>query len=62
MKAVLKGVNTTEVLVKIAKIKEISVPIADQVYYLLKGKITPQEAVKNLMERHLTSEFSDLFN
>jgi glycerol-3-phosphate dehydrogenase (NAD(P)+) len=57
-----EGVNTTEVLVKIAQIKEISVPIADQVYRLLKGEITPQEAVKNLMERHLTSEFSDLFN
>jgi glycerol-3-phosphate dehydrogenase (NAD(P)+) len=57
-----EGVNTTEVLVKIAQIKNISVPIADQVYYLLKGKTTPQEAVKNLMERHLTSEFSDLFN
>jgi glycerol-3-phosphate dehydrogenase (NAD(P)+) len=57
-----EGVNTTEVLVKIAQIKEISVPIADQVYHLLKGEITPQEAVKNLMERHLTSEFSDLFN
>jgi hypothetical protein len=25
-------------------------------------EITPQEAVKNLMERHLTSEFSNLFN
>jgi glycerol-3-phosphate dehydrogenase (NAD(P)+) len=57
-----EGVNTTEVLIKIAQIKEISVPIAAQVYRLLKGEITPQEAVKNLMERHLTSEFSDLFN
>ena len=57
-----EGVNTTEVLVKIAQIKDISVPIAAQVYRLLKGEITPQEAVKNLMERHLTSEFSDLFN
>ena len=57
-----EGVNTTEVLVKIAQIKNISVPIADQVYHLLKGETTPQEAVKNLMERHLTSEFSDLFN
>jgi len=57
-----EGVNTTEVLVKIAQIKNISVPIAAQVYRLLKGEITPQEAVKNLMERHLTSEFSDLFN
>jgi glycerol-3-phosphate dehydrogenase (NAD(P)+) len=57
-----EGVNTTEVLVKIAEVKAISVPIADQVYHLLKNEITPQEAVKNLMERHLTSEFSDLFN
>ncbi len=57
-----EGVNTTEVLLKIAQIKNISVPITYQVYRLLKAEITPKEAVKNLMERDLTSEFLNLFS
>lgn len=56
-----EGVNTTEVLVKLAEINHISVPIAQQVYALLNDKITAKDAVKNLMERDLTSEFANLF-
>lgn len=56
-----EGVNTTEVLVKLAELKQISVPITQQVYALLKGEITAKDAVKNLMERDLTSEFANLF-
>jgi len=56
-----EGVNTTEVLMKIAQIKNISVPITYQVHRLLKAEITPKEAVKNLMERDLKEEFSNLF-
>jgi glycerol-3-phosphate dehydrogenase (NAD(P)+) len=33
------------------------VPIAYQVYLLLKGKITAQQAVENLMARELKEEF-----
>lgn len=55
-----EGVNTTEVLVAIANREGIPVPIARQVYRLLKGTITPQEAVEALMERELKPEVCDL--
>ena len=55
-----EGINTTNVLIKIASQQQIAIPIAYQVYCLLQGKNTPQEAVKSLMERELKSEFGDL--
>ncbi|GAB4532815.1 MAG: NAD(P)H-dependent glycerol-3-phosphate dehydrogenase [Pleurocapsa sp.] len=55
-----EGINTTEVLIKISNQQKIAVPIAYQVYLLLKGKITPQEAIKALMVRDLKAEFCDL--
>jgi glycerol-3-phosphate dehydrogenase (NAD(P)+) len=55
-----EGINTTKVLVKIADREAIAIPIARQVHRLLKGRITPQEAIQALMERELKSEFCDL--
>ncbi|MGB3510091.1 MAG: NAD(P)H-dependent glycerol-3-phosphate dehydrogenase [Microcoleaceae cyanobacterium] len=55
-----EGVNTTNVLIDIANREEIPVPISRQVYRLLNGKITPEEAVETLMERDLKPEFCDL--
>jgi glycerol-3-phosphate dehydrogenase (NAD(P)+) len=55
-----EGVNTTKVLVKIADLEAIAVPIAQQVNKLLQGEITPESAIKALMERNLKSEFYDL--
>ncbi len=55
-----EGINTTNVLVKIADLEAIAMPIARQVHRLLRGKITPQEAVQALMERDLKPEFCDL--
>jgi len=54
-----EGVNTTNVLIDIAKREQIPVPISWQVYLLLNNKITPQEAVAALMGRDLKSEFSN---
>lgn len=51
-----EGVNTANVLIKLARQEKIPVPISYQVYLLLKGEITPQEAVKNLMARELKEE------
>jgi glycerol-3-phosphate dehydrogenase (NAD(P)+) len=48
------------VLVKIADLEAIAVPIAQQVNKLLQGEITPESAIKALMERNLKSEFYDL--
>ena len=55
-----EGVNTTNVLVRLANQEKVAVPISRQVYYLLKGKTTPTQAVQALMERELKSEFDDL--
>ena len=54
-----EGVNTTNVLMNLAHREKIPVPIAFQVYRLLHGKITPQEAVQALMARELKQEFED---
>ena len=55
-----EGVNTANVLVKIADLEAIAVPIARQVHRLLRAKITPKEAIQALMERDLKPEFCDL--
>jgi glycerol-3-phosphate dehydrogenase (NAD(P)+) len=52
-----EGVNTTEVLIRIAKERDLYVPIAYQVYRLLQGEITPEVAVTELMRRDLKAEF-----
>ena len=55
-----EGVNTTHVLIDLANREGIPVPIAREVYRLLQGKVTPQEAVEALMERDLKPEACDL--
>lgn len=60
VKGTAEGVNTTNVLIDLAHQQEITVPIAQQVYLLLQGKITPQAAVQALMAREIKQEFSDL--
>lgn len=51
-----EGINTTQVLIAIAQKEKIAVPIAYQVYKLLRGDISPETAVKALMERELQQE------
>lgn len=46
-----EGVNTAQVLVRLAAQQQISVPISQQVDRLLNGDITPQAAVEALMLR-----------
>lgn len=59
LKGTAEGINTTQVLVKIARQRKIAVPIAERVNLLLQAKITPQQAVKALMARELKAEFYD---
>jgi glycerol-3-phosphate dehydrogenase (NAD(P)+) len=54
-----EGVNTTPVLIQLAQQENISVPISAQVDRLLKGEITPQEAVDALVRRDLKPEMDD---
>ncbi|MEA5449306.1 NAD(P)H-dependent glycerol-3-phosphate dehydrogenase [Leptolyngbya sp. CCNP1308] len=51
-----EGVNTAYVLHDIAQREQISIPISQQVYLLLKGEISAEEAVAALMERKLKAE------
>jgi glycerol-3-phosphate dehydrogenase (NAD(P)+) len=51
-----EGVNTTHVLIELANQQGISVPISYQVYRLLQGEVTPQEAVDTLMLRDVKPE------
>lgn len=51
-----EGVNTAYVLHDIAEREKISVPISKQVYLLLHGDISAEEAVAALMERKLKAE------
>ena len=60
LKGTAEGVNTAKVLIEIANKEAIAVPIARQVHRLLKGKITPEEAIQTLMARDLKPEFCDL--
>ncbi len=55
-----EGVNTAHVLMAIANREGIPVPISRQVERLLRGRITPQEALEALMERELKPEVCDL--
>jgi len=51
-----EGVNTTNVLIDLAREENIEIPISYQVYRLLNNEITPEEAVAALMERELKPE------
>lgn len=55
-----EGVNTAKVLVAIANREAIPIPICRQVYRLLTGYCSPQEAVTELMARDLKPEFCGL--
>ena len=56
LKGTAEGVNTTRVLIKIARQQKIAVPISEQVYLLLEGEISPQQAVTALMAREPKAE------
>jgi glycerol-3-phosphate dehydrogenase (NAD(P)+) len=60
LQSTAEGVNTANVLVELARKYKIAIPICRQVYRLLNGKTTPQEAVQELMARDLKAEFDDL--
>ncbi|PSB10540.1 NAD(P)H-dependent glycerol-3-phosphate dehydrogenase, partial [filamentous cyanobacterium CCP2] len=56
LQSTAEGVNTTNVLMDLADRQNIPVPVSYQVYLLLNGKISPQQAVEALMERDLKPE------
>ncbi len=54
--AVAEGVSTAKAVCQLAEKYSIDLPIATQVEASLKGDISPQEAIMNLMNRPLVSE------
>jgi glycerol-3-phosphate dehydrogenase (NAD(P)+) len=56
MQAVAEGVKTTGATVELARRHGIEMPITLQVHRLLSGKISPQDAIRELMERTLKNE------
>jgi glycerol-3-phosphate dehydrogenase (NAD(P)+) len=59
LQSTAEGVSTTNVLVDLADRRGIAVPVSRQVYLLLNGQITPEEAVTKLMDRDLKAEAYD---
>ncbi len=57
LKGTAEGINTTKVLVQIAKHNQIEMPIAVLVDRLLLGEITADEAIVALMSRDSKSEY-----
>ncbi len=55
-KTVAEGVNTARVAVELSAITGVELPIASEVEQLLFHGKTPQEAIRDLMERELKSE------
>jgi glycerol-3-phosphate dehydrogenase (NAD(P)+) len=53
-----EGVNTCQVLLQRAKEENIAVPITEQVYWLLQGEVTPQQALDELMLRDIKPEYN----
>jgi glycerol-3-phosphate dehydrogenase (NAD(P)+) len=52
-----EGVNTCEVLMQVAKQQKINIPITEEVYRLLKGEVTPRQALEELMLRDIKPEY-----
>lgn len=59
LQSTAEGVSTTNVLIDLASRRGIAVPVSRQVYLLLNGQITPEEAVEDLMDRDLKAEAYD---
>ncbi len=59
LKETAEGVNTASVLVQLAKQQNISMPITQAVYRLLKTEVTPRQALLDLMKRDIKPEYND---
>jgi glycerol-3-phosphate dehydrogenase (NAD(P)+) len=51
-----EGINTTQVLLRRARQRNIPMPITEEVYRLLEGEITPRQALLELMLRDMKPE------
>jgi glycerol-3-phosphate dehydrogenase (NAD(P)+) len=56
MNQVAEGVKTTQATVELAQKQGIEMPITTQVHRILQGQVSPQEAIRQLMDRSLKNE------
>jgi glycerol-3-phosphate dehydrogenase (NAD(P)+) len=56
MRMVAEGVKTTSAAVALAQRRQVDVPITLQVHRILEGRVSPREAIRELMERSLKAE------
>lgn len=59
LKGTAEGVNTCQVLMQISQQQHLTIPITEQVYRLLEGEITPQQALNELMLRDIKPEYHE---
>ncbi|BAZ15852.1 NAD-dependent glycerol-3-phosphate dehydrogenase domain-containing protein [Calothrix sp. NIES-4071] len=57
LQGTVEGVNTCSVLITRASGQNISMPITEQVYRVLKSDSTPRQALEELMLRHIKPEY-----
>jgi glycerol-3-phosphate dehydrogenase (NAD(P)+) len=56
MRTVAEGVKTTYATVALAERNHVEMPITTQVHRILEGRVSPREAIRELMERKLKDE------
>src|SRR5580704_14502869 len=56
MKMIAEGVETTGAAVQLARKFQVDMPITEQMALIIEGRRTPQEAIRDLMERSLKQE------
>ena len=56
MRMVAEGVKTTYATVTLAQRNQVEMPITTQVHRILEGRVSPSEAIRELMERKLKDE------
>jgi glycerol-3-phosphate dehydrogenase (NAD(P)+) len=56
MQMVAEGVKTTGATVALARLHGVEMPITGQVHRILEGKVSPRDAIRELMERSLKTE------
>ena len=57
MKMVAEGVRTTFIVYELSKKLKVDMPITEFVYKILKGEITPRDAIKEILQRPPKPEF-----
>jgi glycerol-3-phosphate dehydrogenase (NAD(P)+) len=56
MRTVAEGVKTTYATAALAERNHVEMPITTQVHRILEGRVSPREAIRELMERKLKDE------